>query len=69
VIRKDPRFTSLADKESTMSGDRPTVGQIHIAKEISAPQLVHRDGSTQLWMAFVADPDAIPVGLMEERTP
>lgn len=37
------------------------------AKGISGPQLVHRDGSTQLWMAFVADPDAIPVGLMEER--
>jgi predicted enzyme related to lactoylglutathione lyase len=37
------------------------------AKEISGPQLVHRDGSTQLWMAFVADPDDIPVGLMEER--
>jgi predicted enzyme related to lactoylglutathione lyase len=37
------------------------------AKEISGPQLVHRDGATELWMAFVADPDAIPVGLMEER--
>ena len=38
------------------------------AIEISAPQLVHRDGSTELWMAFVADPDGIPVGLMQERT-
>jgi predicted enzyme related to lactoylglutathione lyase len=37
------------------------------AKEISGPQLVHRDGATELWMAFVADPDDIPVGLMEER--
>ena len=37
------------------------------AKEISGPQLVHRDGVTELWMAFVADPDDIPVGLMEER--
>ena len=37
------------------------------AKEISGPQLVHHDGSTELWMAFVADPDSIPVGLMEER--
>jgi predicted enzyme related to lactoylglutathione lyase len=37
------------------------------AKEISGPQLVHRDGSTELWMAFVADPDGIPVGLMQER--
>jgi predicted enzyme related to lactoylglutathione lyase len=37
------------------------------AKEISGPQLVHRDGGTELWMAFVADPDEIPVGLMEER--
>ena len=37
------------------------------AKEISGPQLVHRDAGNELWMAFVADPDAIPVGLMEER--
>jgi hypothetical protein len=37
------------------------------AKEISGPELVHRDGATQLRMAFVADPDDVPVGLMEER--
>jgi len=37
------------------------------AKEISGPHLVHRDGATELWMAFVADPDEIPVGLMQER--
>jgi predicted enzyme related to lactoylglutathione lyase len=37
------------------------------AKEIAGPQLVHRDESTELWMAFVSDPDDIPVGLMNER--
>jgi predicted enzyme related to lactoylglutathione lyase len=37
------------------------------AREIAGPQLVHRDVDTELWMAFVADPDDIPVGLMEER--
>jgi predicted enzyme related to lactoylglutathione lyase len=37
------------------------------ARAISGPQLVHRDGPTELWMAFVADPDEIPVGLMQER--
>jgi methylmalonyl-CoA/ethylmalonyl-CoA epimerase len=37
------------------------------AEPISGPQLVHRDGSTELWMAFVSDPDGIPVGLMQER--
>lgn len=37
------------------------------AEEISRPRLVHRDGGTELWMAFVSDPDGIPVGLMEER--
>jgi predicted enzyme related to lactoylglutathione lyase len=37
------------------------------ARAISGPQLVHRDGPTELWMAFVADPDDIPVGLMQER--
>ncbi|MGZ4638927.1 MAG: VOC family protein [Actinomycetes bacterium] len=37
------------------------------AVPISGPALVHRDGATDLWMAFVADPDGIPVGLMQER--
>jgi predicted enzyme related to lactoylglutathione lyase len=37
------------------------------APEVSAPTLVHRDGDTELWMAFVRDPDGIPVGLMSER--
>jgi predicted enzyme related to lactoylglutathione lyase len=37
------------------------------AGQISSPHLVHRDGGTELWMAFVADPDGTPVGLMEER--
>jgi predicted enzyme related to lactoylglutathione lyase len=39
------------------------------AEPISGPHLVHRDNATELWMAFVADPDDIPVGLMEERRP
>jgi len=34
---------------------------------LSRPARVHRDGTTELWMAFVADPDGTPVGLMEER--
>jgi catechol 2,3-dioxygenase-like lactoylglutathione lyase family enzyme len=38
------------------------------APPLSSPHLVHRDGSTELWMAFVSDPDGTPVGLMEERT-
>lgn len=37
------------------------------ATSISGPHVVHRDGDTELWMAFVADPDGIPVGLMTER--
>jgi hypothetical protein len=39
-----------------MTRSRPTVGQIHITVT-----------ATELWMAFVADPDDIPVGLMQER--
>ena len=31
------------------------------------PHLVHRDGTSQLWMAAVSDPDGTPVLLMEER--
>lgn len=37
------------------------------AEQLSRPTLVHREDSSQLWMAFVSDPDGIPVGLMEER--
>ena len=37
------------------------------AAKISGAHLVNRDGDTELWMAFVADPDGTPVGLMEER--
>jgi len=37
------------------------------ARRISGAHLVDRDGDTELWMAFVADPDGTPVGLMEER--
>jgi catechol 2,3-dioxygenase-like lactoylglutathione lyase family enzyme len=42
------------------------------AQPLSPPHLVHRevkDGAVkELWMAFVADPDGIPVGFMTERT-
>lgn len=37
------------------------------APEISSPRLVHRETDTELWMAFVRDPDGLPVGLMAER--
>lgn len=37
------------------------------ADVLAAPSVVHRDGQSELWMAFVADPDGTPVGLMEER--
>lgn len=41
------------------------------AAPLSPPHLVHRevhDGQVlELWMAFVADPDGIPVGFMTER--
>jgi predicted enzyme related to lactoylglutathione lyase len=37
------------------------------AKTLSPPQLVHTDGSNELWMAFVSDPDGNPVGMSSER--
>jgi predicted enzyme related to lactoylglutathione lyase len=37
------------------------------APSLSGPHLVHRDGDSELWMAFVSDPDGNPVGLMAER--
>jgi len=37
------------------------------AVPMEAPRKVHEDGTTELHMAFVADPDGTPVGLMQER--
>ena len=37
------------------------------AVSMERPQKVHDDGTTSLYMAFVADPDGNPVGLMEEH--
>ncbi len=37
------------------------------AAALSEPHRVHSDGTTELWLAFVADPDGTPVGLMQER--
>jgi len=36
---------------------------------IAGPQLVHTDegAGTELWMAFVEDPDGTPIGLTQER--
>lgn len=37
------------------------------APELAAPHRVHADEDTEVWMAFVADPDGTPIALMEER--
>ena len=37
------------------------------AASLARPHVVHRDGDTELWMAFVSDPDGNPVGMMAER--
>ena len=37
------------------------------APALAQPHLVHRDGTSELWMAGVSDPDGTPVLLMEER--
>jgi catechol 2,3-dioxygenase-like lactoylglutathione lyase family enzyme len=44
-----------------------------LAKEgvsfLDGPHVVHRDGSTELWMAFFRDPDGNNLALMQERAP
>ena len=54
-------YYSVADVEAAYAEvtGRGAVG-------ISGPHVVHRDGDTELWMAFVSDPDGMPVGLMAE---
>jgi predicted enzyme related to lactoylglutathione lyase len=34
---------------------------------LDRPRVVHRDGTTELWMSFLRDPDGHHLGLMEER--
>jgi len=34
---------------------------------VGTPHLVHRDGTTELWMSFLRDPDGHQLGLMAER--
>jgi catechol 2,3-dioxygenase-like lactoylglutathione lyase family enzyme len=34
---------------------------------VGEPHLVHRDGGTELWMAFLRDPDDHNLGLMQEK--
>src|SRR3954452_4738864 len=68
-VTQDPAFASrplvyyrVADLDLAW---REVVGRG--APEVTPPHLVHRDGDTELWMAFVRDPDGIAVGLMSER--
>ncbi|MGH8892027.1 MAG: VOC family protein [Actinomycetes bacterium] len=70
-IPQDTRFRSrpivyyrVADVDKAFAGVTERGGE-----SVSGPRLVHRDVGTELWMAFVADPDGTPVGLMEERAP
>jgi predicted enzyme related to lactoylglutathione lyase len=34
---------------------------------LGKPHVVHTDGATELWMAFLEDPDGHHIALMEER--
>ena len=36
-------------------------------ESMAGPHLVHRGDGTELWMAFVRDPDGNPLALMQER--
>jgi predicted enzyme related to lactoylglutathione lyase len=37
------------------------------AEMLGEPRVVHRDGDTELWMAFLRDPDGHNIGLMQQR--
>ena len=34
---------------------------------LDRPHVVHRDGSGELWMVFLTDPDGHQIGLMQQR--
>jgi catechol 2,3-dioxygenase-like lactoylglutathione lyase family enzyme len=66
---EDPRFVSrpllyytVPDLDAAYAG-ATAAG----ARSVSAPHVVHRAGATELWIAFVEDPDGVVVGLMAER--
>ena len=68
-VTEDERFRSRPvvyyDVEDVESAYAEVTGRG--APSMAGPQVVHREGGTELWMAFVSDPDGNPVGLMAER--
>jgi predicted enzyme related to lactoylglutathione lyase len=40
---------------------------VDLGVEVGEPHVVHRDGSTELWMAALRDPDGHHILLMEDR--
>jgi catechol 2,3-dioxygenase-like lactoylglutathione lyase family enzyme len=68
-VPEDPAFASRctlyfrvddieAEHERLVAAGVPMLGKPHV---------VHRDGPTELWMAFLRDPDGHNIGLMQER--
>jgi predicted enzyme related to lactoylglutathione lyase len=38
-----------------------------LGEKVTTPQVVHRDGNIELWMAWLPDPDDHRIALMQER--
>jgi len=53
------RVPDIQATVDALEGRGATIGQ--------PPHVVHRDGSTELWMAFTTDPDGNNIALMSER--
>ncbi len=69
-VAEDPRFVSRcvlyfavgdvhAEHDRLVAAGAPAMG---------APQVVHRDGGTELWMSFFTDPDGHHLAITQERT-
>jgi catechol 2,3-dioxygenase-like lactoylglutathione lyase family enzyme len=69
-VPEDPAFTSkvvLYFRVDDIDAEVARLTDLGVTF-VDKPHVVHRDGATELWMAFLRDPDGHHLGLMQERS-
>jgi predicted enzyme related to lactoylglutathione lyase len=68
-VPEDPAFASrctLYFRVDDVEAEHARLAAAGVAM-VGEPHVVHRDGGTELWMAFLRDPDDHNLGLMQEK--
>jgi catechol 2,3-dioxygenase-like lactoylglutathione lyase family enzyme len=68
-VPESPQFTSkvlLYFTVADIDAERDRLAAAGV-EDIEAPHVVHRDGDSELWLAFFRDPDGHHLALMQER--